>query len=161
DSNTGNANATGPWVDKIYLTTDPQGNNPVYSVSVSYPSSLAIGESSPVLTQPITLPSVAGTYYLKIVVDADGGVNVGPNVVNSSTVDPTPITVQQVPLADLVVTSITPPTNVVSGTTIPITYTVKNNGNAPTNSAQWLDAIFISQTPDLTLTGNDFNDGFE
>ncbi len=161
DTNGGTAAATGPWVDNLYFVTDLQGHNPVLAAQVTYPGSLAIGQQSPALSQPITLPSVAGKYFLMVVTNANGGVNEGPNAINNTTIGAVPVTVTQVPLADLVVTSITPPTSVVAGATVPITYTVTNSGNAPTNAAQWLDGVFLSQSPSLTLTGNDFNDGFE
>ena len=161
DTNGGTANAVGPWNDYIEFASDAQGHNAMLVAQVAYPNSLAIGQSTVQLTQPIFLPSAPGNYYLMVVADASGSVNEGPNAVNEIAVDPTPITVTQTPLADLVVTAITPPMSVISGTTVPVTYTVKNEGNAPTNSALWLDGVFISQVPNLTLSGDDFSDGFE
>ena len=151
DANNGNAAATGPWVDNIDLASDVQGDDATLVGQATYPSAVAAGQPTVPLTQPIYLPSTPGTYYLMVVADASG-INEGPNALNDKTVDPTPITVVNEPLPDLVVTSITPPTNVVSGTTVPITYTVTNEGDSPTNAAQWQDAIFISQTPSLTLS---------
>jgi len=55
---------------------------------------------------------------------------------------------------DLVVTSITPPPNgVYSGQSVPITYTVENIGEAPTNVPVWQDAVILSQDPTLTYAG--------
>ena len=50
---------------------------------------------------------------------------------------------------DLKVTNITVPSGVVSGTTIPITYTVTNQGTRATRTADWTDAIFLSQDASL------------
>ena len=50
---------------------------------------------------------------------------------------------------DLKVTNITVPPSVVSGTTIPITYTVTNQGTRATRTASWTDRIFLSQDPSL------------
>jgi hypothetical protein len=150
DANGGTAGAVGPWTDNIYLAGDAQGDNAALVGQATFPNLLAIGQTVP-LAQPIYLPATPGTYYLEVVADASG-INEGPNALNNATVDPLPITVVVEPLPDLVVTSITPPANVVAGTTAPVTYTVTNNGNAPTNAAQWLDAIFISQSPSLTLS---------
>ncbi len=50
---------------------------------------------------------------------------------------------------DLTVTNITVPSNVVSGTTVPITYTVTNNGTRATRTASWTDRIFLSEDPSL------------
>ena len=161
DSNNGTVAAVGPWTDNIYLATDSQGDNAVLVGQATYPGTLGIGQQTVQLTQPIDLPSTPGTYYLKVIADAVG-INEGPLAANGTTVDATPITVVQEPLPDLVVTSITPPGNgVLSGTIVPVTYTVTNRGDAPTNSTQWLDAIFLSQSPALSLSGNDFSDGFE
>ena len=54
----------------------------------------------------------------------------------------------QEPLPDLVVTSITPPSNgVFSGQSVPITYTVENVGDAPTSVPVWHDFVILSQDP--------------
>ena len=50
---------------------------------------------------------------------------------------------------DLKVTNITVPSDVVSGTTIPITYTVTNQGTRATRTADWTDAVFLSLSPSL------------
>ena len=50
---------------------------------------------------------------------------------------------------DLTVTNITVPSNVVSGSTIPITYTVTNRGTRATRTNNWTDRIFLSQDPSL------------
>ena len=48
-------------------------------------------------------------------------------------------------------TNITVPSNVISGTTIPITYTVTNQGTRATRTASWTDRIFLSQDPSLDM----------
>jgi hypothetical protein len=161
DANNGTAAANGPWVDNVYLASDPQGDNAVLLGQATYSGTLAAGQQTVQLAQPINLPSTPGDYYLVVVADASG-INEGPYASNDRTVDATPINVIEEPLPDLVVSSITPPSDgVLSGTTVPVTYTVTNQGNAPTNAAQWLDAVFVSQSPTLTLSGNDFADGYE
>ncbi len=153
DSNDGTAAAVGPWTDNIYLASDAQGDNALLVGKAAYPGTLGVGRQTVQLTQPIELPSTPGTYYLMVVADASG-INEGPNAANNTTVDTTPITVYQEPLPDLVVTSITPlGSGIISGTTVPVTYTVTNQGDAPTNAAQWLDIVFISQSPSLVLAG--------
>ena len=153
DSNTGTAAAPGPWTDDIYFASDALGDNAVLVGKAVYPDTLDAGQQTAQLTQPIELPSTPGTYYLMVVADASG-VNEGPNAANASVVDPAPSNVVQEPLPDLVVSRITPlGSGIISGTTVPVTYTVTNQGDAPTNAAQWLDAIFISQSPSLVLAG--------
>ena len=50
---------------------------------------------------------------------------------------------------DLTVTNITVPSNVTSGSTVPITYTVTNRGTRATRTDSWTDRIFLSQDPSL------------
>ncbi len=50
---------------------------------------------------------------------------------------------------DLTVTNITVPSNVVSGTTVPISYTVTNRGTRATRTDSWTDRIFLSEDPSL------------
>ena len=52
---------------------------------------------------------------------------------------------------DLKVTNITVPSNVTSGQTIPITYTVTNQGTRATRTASWTDRIFLSEDPSLDI----------
>ena len=50
---------------------------------------------------------------------------------------------------DLTVTNITVPANVISGSTVPITYTVTNRGTRATRTDSWTDRIFLSEDPSL------------
>ncbi len=50
---------------------------------------------------------------------------------------------------DLTVTNITVPSNVESGMTVPITYTVTNRGTRATRTDSWSDRIFLSEDPSL------------
>ena len=52
---------------------------------------------------------------------------------------------------DLKVTNISVPSNVQSGETVPITYTVTNQGTRDTRVGSWTDAIFLSQDPSLDI----------
>jgi hypothetical protein len=60
------------------------------------------------------------------------------------------VAVAQAPLPDLVVTSITPPpSGALSGTSVPVTFTVKNQGTAPTEVPVWNDWVALSQDPTI------------
>ncbi len=48
------------------------------------------------------------------------------------------------PLADLLVTNIVRPANFYSGTTVNVTATIANNGDAATRSEGWFDVLFVS-----------------
>ena len=47
--------------------------------------------------------------------------------------------------------SITVPTGVVSGTTIPINFTVTNQGNRATRANSWTDRVFLSEDASLDI----------
>ncbi len=149
DVNDGTAAATGPWTDKIYLSTSSNGSEPTLVGAFTYTGSLAAGASLQ-RTQSILLPSTAGAYYVVVIANADGGVQEGPLNQNGTTISPTPIEVSQAALPDLVVTSITPPdSGVLSGTSVPISFTVLNQGAAPTSVPVWTDWVILSQDPTL------------
>ncbi len=152
DLNNGAATANGPWTDTVYLAEDSQGTNPVVVGSFSFAGSLAAGESVQ-RTQSIVLPHTPGTYWLMVTTNADGGVAEGPFVANDTTLSSDSIDVAQVPLPDLVVTNITPPSNgVLSGTDVPISFVVQNQGTAPTSTPVWQDWVVLSQDPNLGST---------
>jgi RHS repeat-associated protein len=159
DQNNATISANGPWVDNVYYSTSSTGASPALLGTFSFPNSLAAG-ATVVLTQAVSLPSILGNIWIVVQTNANTQVNQDPiGLINTAIAGP--VDIIQTPLPDLVVTGITPPSNVLAGTSVPVTYTVTNKGNAPTNAAQWLDGVFLSQSPALTLTGNDFYDGFE
>ena len=56
------------------------------------------------------------------------------------------------PLPDLQVTSIIPPSNVFSGQTINVTWTVRNKGDGNTNTNSWNDNLYFSQDTALNIS---------
>ncbi len=149
DRNQGTAPANGPWVDQVYYATDSQGTHLTSLGSFVFPNVLAVGASAQ-RTQEVMLPSLPGSYYFVVKTDADQGAPEGPFDRNDVTVSATPITVTQAPLPDLVVTTLTPPANgVLSGTSVPITFTVTNQGTGPTSAPVWQDWVILSQDPTL------------
>ncbi|HVX61185.1 MAG TPA: CARDB domain-containing protein, partial [Pirellulales bacterium] len=161
DQNNGTATAEGPWKDYVWISTsNTLDNSAMFLGQFTYNDALDAGQSV-TRTQHFNLSGIAGQYYVIIRANADGAVNEGPGAADNTTASTATISVQTTPLPDLEVSVIVPPSDgVLSGTTVPVTYTVMNNGNAPTQAPLWYDAVFISQSPDLTLTGNDFTDGF-
>ena len=160
DQNTGTAAASGSWVDDVYAATDAQGDHPALLGSFSYTNGLAVGASLQRKEQ-VSLPATPGTYWLMVTANAAKSISEGTNYSNNTTVSATSTTVVQVPLPDLVVSNITPPANgVISGTAVPISYTITNQGTAPTSVPVWEDWVILSQDPTLAQayqgqTGND------
>jgi hypothetical protein len=149
DQNNGTAVATGPWVDRFYAGTDAQGNNRTLLANFTFAGTLANGASVQRIQQVI-LPQIAGTLWFSVTTNADRSVGEGTNFANDTTVASNSINIQMVPLPDLVVTAITPPANgVFSGNSVPVSFTVKNQGPAPTSTPVWQDWVILSQ--DATL----------
>ena len=96
DENIGTEAANGPWADNVYAATDSQGDNPVLLGTYTFGGSLAPGQSAP-QSQPVTLPSTPGTYWLVVTADADGGVPEYSNAGNGTTVSASPIVVTYTP----------------------------------------------------------------
>ncbi len=152
DVNSGNATATGPWVDNVYSATDAQGDNPTLLGSFGYGGSLAIGTSIQ-RTQQVILSNASGNLWFVVVANATRTVGEATNFDNNSAVDAESIDVASVALPDLVVTSITPPSNgVYSGNRVPISFVVTNKGTAPTTAPTWQDWVILSQDPTLAQT---------
>jgi hypothetical protein len=153
DTNQGNADATKGWADSVYASPDGKLADATLLGTFPVDGPLAAGKTLD-QAQLVTLPTTPGTYFILVVADANGGVNVGPNVVNATGASSTTINVVQEPLPDLVVSSIAPPPNgVFAGQTVPITYTVKNQGSGDTTVPVWHDFIVLSQDPTLTYSG--------
>ncbi len=152
DSNTGTLAATGTWVDDVYVASSPQGANPVLVGSFPYPGTLAVGGSLSI-TQQVTLPETSGPEYFMVTTNATQSIQEGLNTNSDTTVASAPIDIAQVALPDLVVTNITPPNNnVLSGSTVPVTFVVTNQGQAPTSVPSWRDWVILSQDPNLAQT---------
>ena len=155
DRNQGTATATGSWVDRVFLSTDSVLQVGVDPVLGSFPIDGPLSAGASVnRSQLIHLPDDVGQYHIFVVTDFFGSVPEGPGDANNVTISAAPINVQQAPLPDLVVTSITPPTDgVFSGQTVDITFVVTNQGTAATQAPTWSDFVLISQSPDLTFGG--------
>jgi hypothetical protein len=152
DQNKGAAPATGPWVDNVYTAADAQGNNPTLLGSFTFTGTLAVGASVQ-RTQQVILPQTAGTRWFMVTTNATRTVAEGQNYNNNTTVSSASVSIFAVPLPDLVVTSITPPpSGSLSGHTVPLSFIVKNQGQAPTSVPVWQDWVILSQDATLGQT---------
>jgi hypothetical protein len=152
DVNNGTAAATGPWVDNVYTVTDTAGDNPTLLGSFTFNGNLAAGASVQ-QTEELTLPNSSGTQWFMVTTNATQSVQEGTNFNNDSTVAANSIDIAAASLPDLVVTGITPPANgVFSGTTVPVSFTVANQGQGPTSAPTWQDWVILSQNPNLAAT---------
>jgi RHS repeat-associated protein len=153
DSNEGNVGIMNGWDDQVYASPDGKLSDSVLLGDFPEDGTLAAGTSASIV-QLVALPGTAGTYSIIVVTNANGAINEGPNAGNDTTISTTTIKVIAEPLADLIVSSITPPPDgVFSSQTVAVTYTVDNIGDAPTSAAVWQDVVILSQDPSLTYNG--------
>ncbi len=109
----------------------------------NFDDTLDPGESVEV-TQNVTLPiSSPGAWYVGVAVDSynhlyeHGGEN-NNNAFSSLSTFPLP------PLADLVVTNIVAPVDASSGQTVPVSWTVANQGTKNITGGTWVDRVYLS-----------------
>lgn len=147
--NEGAVPAVGPWRDRVYFSTDNQigGDDAVATLDFSeeLPS---MGTYQRVID--LTLPGAAGTYYAVVVTDVDNELVEGVEG-NNASISVGAIDVQPLPVPDLVLDSVSAPTgDVTSGQSVTVSWTLRNAGAAATSS-QWVDEVFISNQPGLSL----------
>ena len=136
------------WFDGVYISSATTLDSSATFVTDFYEGSNAPLASGGVYsdTENITLPATAtGPRYL-LFVPNDGGYLSEDTTAN--TVFALPITLSA---PDLAVTQATAPAAAVAGATIPISWTVQNQGTVEA-PAQWSDAVFLS--PDDVFDSN-------
>jgi subtilase family serine protease len=151
--NRGEIAATGPWVDRVLLSTDGTLGDDVVLGSFAYGGRINPGQTVE-RTQVLRIPSASvprdGIYYLIFVSDADRAIRELSDDNNTRVV---PIEVKRPPLPDLKVASITAPAEAFSGTTTEVQWVVENSGIASTDAEEWHDYVFLSL--DDTPSGED------
>ncbi len=152
----------GAWYDQVYISTDPEvgGDILLASVEMSFTPAQPLPQGGPYkrFAPPLSLPESAGNYWLIVVVEGTAAIEERDES-NNIAVTIGPITVEPAPFTDLQVTEIvTPPSGVLSGTMVQISYTVKNGGNAPPDSSFWKDSVFLSRNQNLRYAGRGAGD---
>ncbi len=156
--NVGSASALGTWTDTVYLSTKNIFDNSAIALgSAGSLSPLAAGASYS-QSNSFYAPSyefTPGNYFLYVQTDSNQGqseTNISDDV---SAGVPVSITIP-----NLQVASITAPASGTYGSTIPVSWTVKNVGTGPTSSF-WYDYIYLSTTPTVTSSSTFLGSFFE
>ena len=111
-------------------------------------SGLAPGKSYS-RTEAVTLPvHISGLYNVEVVTNADGSLFENGATANNTGAASPSMTVTVMPRPDLQVAAIDIPAQVDAGGTFSVTYTIINQGNAPT-TVNWDDKVYLSLTPDV------------
>ncbi|MDB6172921.1 MAG: hypothetical protein JWL59_2232, partial [Chthoniobacteraceae bacterium] len=144
-ANRGTAAATGPWVDRIYLSADGLVGNDILLGQFVNAGNLVAGEIAG-RAQTVTIPRAAvaaGNYHIVVIADVLNSI-VEENETNNSTLDLQSVAVSVTPIPDLIVQSISIPAGVRSGQTIHVQWTVRNVGTGPASGSAWHDQVFLS-----------------
>lgn len=148
--NIGSVAADGRWTDRVLLSASPDASLAIPgAIRVDNPSALAPGESYASGPVEFTLPiTAAGQMWL--IVEANWGtspsarpLDEGVSVANNRLA--IPIEVLPAPLADLVVSDVTAPDQVLAGATASVSYTVTNLGDAATRNAAQVEQIWLTR----------------
>jgi hypothetical protein len=158
------------WTDKVYFskypTLDLQHDPQVATVLHSNAQPLAAGASYTQSTTFALPPGIGGTsadpqtFYVYVITDPDGSLSSGSHdngnsfgirayeVPGNNEGGQTLPVIYREP--DLVVSNVIVPTTTPhAGDTIPITWTVTNQGNRDTRQKYWIDRVFLSPDPSL------------
>ena len=153
DTNQGDAAATGPWSDEVFLASDAAGDNPQLLGTFEFAGSLAAGQST-TQTENITLPTgTTGSDYFVVRTDAFDQVAEHSDHASEETIAASPTVISPLPQPSLVVTTIDPPTTAFSGGQTQVSWVVTNEGAGPTSSTYWIDKVYLSL--DRTLDTSD------
>ena len=153
----GGGNSAGAFVNRYYLSTDTFINAAEDTLLASY-SWAALGfatsqSENRVVTVPASL--AAGTYYLGVIVDADGQVT-ETNEANNIGVDAQSIALSEpVSGVDLVVTEFLAPASATMGTTVSVSSAIRNDGTSAATS--FTETYYLSPDAVIDGTGNDEN----
>ena len=148
------------WNDRLILSSDERIGNAddVNLGTIAIPADVAAGRSYFRLSESVTVPrnTIEKQYRLYLVTDATNVVGELDETNNLSI--PIDLAVTSNPtggneLADLVITDLTVPSTAKSGTSMPIRWTVQNNGVAVTSKSYWQDTVWLST--DGSIDGND------
>ena len=155
------------WTDEVYLspTTTLQTSGPEAATSLgTFPHAGSLDPTQGYTqTETVNVPySISGSYY--VIVDADIANLVYSNGTAADKINeaPNPIQIALVPPpppANLQVTSIVPPAGAASGQTIPVVWTITNQGAGATPTDTWSDQIVLSAYDSLTSGSNEFDLG--
>ena len=150
------ATTTGAWTDRIWLSQDELlGPDDLLLGSRAHSGALAVGQGYQA-SRTVQLPyGVTGLRYL--LVETDGLAQVYESNDNNNVSARQVLTLGEASLADLTVSGVSALANAVAGQPLEVTWTVENVGAGATNTAEWVDRVYLSLdavlTPGDTLLG--------
>ncbi len=151
-TNRGNAAASGPFRDLVYLATTAAGDGLAQYGDFEFNGVIPPGGSVERI-QHISLPiNLSGQRWIYIVADAYNQLFEFTHKGNNSLISSQPVLVRLSPTPNLTVKEVTAPAEAFSGNTVLVTWAVTNQGTGPTRSPFWYDYVYLSTD---TNFGND------
>ena len=138
------------WSDEVILTTNnaPGGADDIILGPYVHNGLLAPGgfyNQSATVTLP---PAFSGHYHLFVKTDATDKVFEYARRANNVAAKAGFFDVMPVAYADLIVTSVTVPAPAFGGQPLTIQWSVTNQGIGTTSTGDWLDVVYLAQSPD-------------
>ncbi len=149
-SNPGSSPATGGWIDKIYLSTNPALTDFTGAALLGAfprPAELAPGESYTANASATIPDAISGNYYLYVHTDAGEQVYEYTYDNNNALRSPAPTTVNS---PDLGLVHLVAAGPALSGNPVSVDWTVKNNGPGKLIDGHWIERVYIS--PNATFS---------
>ncbi|MFW5833807.1 MAG: CARDB domain-containing protein, partial [Pseudomonadota bacterium] len=143
--NAGGGSANAPWVESIYLSSDPELDGADVLVGTfNAASGLAAGASAE-RSLDVTLPQgISGDFHLIVVADS-GNTVAEPGAEDNNTTAGATFAVSLAPYADLTVTAVNAPTRIIGNPAdLLLNWTVRNDGTGIGTTTNWTDAIILS-----------------
>ena len=138
----------GQWTDRVFLATDPAGDNRILTLGAfDRFGPLAPGDDY-TRTGVVSLPNgLEGTHYVVVVTG-------GPFefiYTDNNTLVSGPVDVLLTPAPDLTVTEVLAPADAEEGSSIDVTWTVKNLGTGAAEGS-WVDQVYLEKVGDPNAT---------
>ena len=145
----GTGAAGGDWEDEVVIQQTGQPNSQ-FLVLGTFTDFNALGSGkSYSRTEAVSLPvHISGLYNVEVITNADGSLFENGATANNTGVASPSMTVTVMPRPDLQVAAIDIPSQINAGAAFSVTYTVINQGGAPT-TVNWDDKVYLSLTPDV------------
>ena len=141
------------WTDSVYMSEDQVldgGDRLLGSLGRNGKLESGVGYTTP--STPFNLPiGVFGDFYIFVRTDTYNQVFEHAFESNNTGFDAIPLRINLTPPPDLVVSSVIAPDNALANHILTVTYQVANEGASVTPNPSWLDRLYLSTDPVLSL----------
>ena len=145
-TNSGTAAVSGTFYDVVYLCSSAAGASPQIYGAFQFSGQISPGQSI-VRQQKIALPiDLQGTFWVALQTDYGRNIFEFTYRTNDFLVASHPMVVHLTPTPNLVIASVSAPTNMFSGGEGTVSWVETNSGSGPTSAPFWDDAVYLCDT---------------